>query len=71
MSNMEDDGVQYCVVVNYEEQFSIWPAGRGTPEGWKAVGEPGPKAKCLEYIERTWTDMRPRSLREKMEQQST
>jgi MbtH protein len=68
MSNMEDNEVRYFVVMNHEEQYSIWPASRAIPAGWTAVGEPGSKAACLEYVERTWTDMRPRGLREKMEQ---
>lgn len=62
----EDRGV-YCVVVNDEEQYSIWPVGRDIPNGWRSVGPQGPKAECLEYIERVWTDMRPASLRRAME----
>jgi MbtH protein len=69
LSANEDNGIPYCVVINHEEQYSIWRAGRPIPAGWTAVGEPGPKSQCLEYIERHWTDMRPRSLREQMERQ--
>jgi len=57
----------YKVVVNKEEQYSIWPADRETPLGWKDTGKSGAKAECLAYIEEVWTDMRPLSLREAME----
>ncbi|WP_434444290.1 MbtH family protein [Lentzea sp. E54] len=53
----------YRVVVNDEEQYSIWPEGREVPAGWRVVREAAPKADCLEYIEEVWTDMRPLSLR--------
>lgn len=56
------------VVVNHEEQYSIWPADRETPDGWREVGVSGDKEKCLAYIEEHWTDMRPLSLRKQMEQ---
>lgn len=52
------------VVVNDEEQYSIWPAGREVPAGWRRVGVEGTKEECLDHIERVWTDMRPRSVRE-------
>jgi MbtH protein len=54
------------VVVNDEEQYSLWPAERHLPAGWRAAGMSGPKAECLQYIERVWTDMRPLSLRRRM-----
>lgn len=57
----------YRVVVNDEEQYSIWPAHRESPPGWYDAGFEGTKAECLRYIEIVWTDMRPKSLREKME----
>lgn len=63
----EDDTV-YKVVVNAEEQYSIWPADRENPLGWRDAGKSGTKRECLEWIEEVWTDMRPRSLRERMEQ---
>ena len=59
---------EYRVVMNEEEQYSIWPARRDLPAGWKAVGKTGPKAECLAYIEEVWTDMRPLSLRRFHEQ---
>jgi MbtH protein len=63
---MFDDDRDYEVVRNYEDQYSIWPAGLAIPAGWQAVGRSGPKAECLAYITSVWTDMRPRSLREAM-----
>jgi MbtH protein len=65
----EDDQTIYLVVVNHEEQYSIWPEYRALPAGWNAVGKPGKKADCLAYIEQVWTDMRPLSLRKFMEAQ--
>jgi MbtH protein len=61
-----EDTTIYTVVMNHEEQHSIWPADRELPLGWSAVGKTGLKAECLAYIEEVWTDMRPRSLRERM-----
>ncbi len=63
-----EDTTIYKVVVNHEEQYSIWPADRDNPLGWSDVGKIGPKAACLEYIKEVWTDMRPLSLRKKMEE---
>jgi len=60
---------QLRVVVNEEEQYSIWPIHREIPQGWRDTGKSGTKAECLEYIRDVWTDMRPLSLRRKMEQQ--
>jgi MbtH protein len=59
----DDDEVVYTVVVNHEEQYSIWPSDRELPLGWKDVGKTGKKAECLEFIRGVWTDMRPLSLR--------
>lgn len=53
----------YKVVVNPEEQYSIWPADREPPPGWRDTGQSGSKADCLAYIKDVWTDMRPLSLR--------
>ncbi len=54
---------QYSVVINHEEQYSIWPTERKTPTGWKAIGFVGNKKQALRYIEEVWTDMRPLSSR--------
>ena len=64
----QEDTTIYKVVVNQEEQYSIWPADRELPLGWRDAGKSGPKAECLEYIKEVWTDMRPLSLRKKMEE---
>lgn len=53
----------YKVVVNHEEQYSIWPADRENPLGWVDEGKSGTRDKCLDYIEEIWTDMRPLSVR--------
>ena len=62
-----EDTTIYNVVVNHEEQYSIWPEDREIPLGWKVEGKSGPKQECLDHINEVWTDMRPLSLREKME----
>jgi MbtH protein len=62
----EEDGRQYKVVVNDEEQYSIWPSDRENPPGWRDAGKAGAKDDCLAYIKEVWTDMRPLSLRRKM-----
>ncbi len=66
--NEEEDTTIYKVVVNHEEQYSIWPADRQNPLGWRDISQSGPKAECLAYIEKVWTDMRPLSLRKQMEE---
>ncbi len=67
----QDDTTVYTVVINHEEQYSIWQADREIPMGWKAVGKTGNKQECLDYIEEVWTDMRPLSLRKQMEEEGT
>ena len=62
------DEQAYKVVVNHEEQYSIWPAHKENPLGWKDGGLSGTKAACLEHINQIWTDMRPLSLRKKLEE---
>ena len=61
-----EDTTIYTVVVNHEEQYSIWPADRELPLGWREAGTQGSKAACLAYIKGVWTDMRPLSLRQTM-----
>jgi MbtH protein len=61
----ESDSRTYAVVVNDEEQYSIWLADREPPAGWRTVGKTGAKSECLAYIQEVWTDMRPRSLRDR------
>lgn len=62
----EEDTRTYKVVLNHEEQYSIWLADRENPLGWNDAGKSGTKAECLEYIKDVWIDMRPLSLRKKM-----
>lgn len=61
------DDITFVVVVNHEEQYSIWPDYKAIPAGWTDTGKRGPKAECLAYIDEVWTDMRPASLRRHME----
>ncbi len=62
----QDDIATYKVVLNHEEQYSIWPADRDNAPGWRDEGTKGPKAECLAHIREIWTDMRPLSLRKAM-----
>lgn len=62
------DATIYKVVMNHEEQYSIWPEYKENPLGWMHVGKVGPKPECLAYIKEVWTDMRPLSLRKRMEE---
>ena len=64
----EEDNTIYQVVVNQEEQYSIWPEYKEIPNGWRAVGPKAHKQECLKYITNMWTDMRPLSLRQQMQQ---
>jgi MbtH protein len=69
MANAEgEDTTIYRAIVNDEEQYSIWPADRQIPLGWKDTGKSGLKPAVLAYIEEVWTDMRPLSLRKKMQE---
>jgi MbtH protein len=63
-----EDKTEYVVVVNHEEQYSIWPVARDIPVGWRDAGKRGLKKDCLAYVEEVWTDMRPLSLRKQMEE---
>ncbi len=63
-----EDNTIYKVVLNHEEQYSIWPAHKENALGWEDAGKEGKKDACLEYINEVWTDKRPKSLREKMAQ---
>ncbi|AMY20386.1 MbtH family protein [Rhodococcus kroppenstedtii] len=64
----DDEDGRFYVLVNDEDQHSLWPTFAEVPQGWRVVfGEESRKA-CLEYVEQNWTDMRPRSLREAMEE---
>ena len=64
----EEDQTIYKVVLNHEEQYSIWPTDRENALGWRDAGKSGLKTECLAYIKEVWTDMRPLSLRKRMEE---
>ena len=67
MTSSDDaDTTSYDVVVNHEEQYSIWPTNRKIPTGWRPVGKQGTKSECLAYVKEVWIDMRPLSLRRQM-----
>ena len=65
-SDEQEETTIYKVVLNHEEQYSIWPAERENPLGWRDAGKSGSKSECLDYIKEVWTDMRPLSLRKQM-----
>ena len=64
-TNEADSRPLFLVVLNLEEQYSIWPENREIPAGWKPVGPPRSREDCLAFIKEVWTDMRPLSLRNK------
>ena|ERR1700720_2435263 len=66
-----EDTKIYNVVVNEEDQYSIWPLDKNIPAGWREVGRRGSKQECLNHINEVWTDMRPLSLRKRMENMET
>lgn len=55
---------EYRVVINIEDQYSIWPTCKEIPPGWSDVGKVGPKQECLDYVKEVWVDMRPKSLKD-------
>ncbi|MCY0386842.1 MbtH family NRPS accessory protein [Robbsia sp. Bb-Pol-6] len=65
-----DDDTDFRVVVNDEEQYSIWPDYKAMPAGWREAGKSGKKPECLAWIDEVWTDMRPLSLRRAMAAQA-
>jgi len=68
MSMFDDDAERlYTVLVNEEEQFSLWPLEKSIPKGWRPAGKEGTRAECARYVDEVWTDMRPLSLRRKMD----
>jgi len=66
MSTTNAQEETYLVVVNEEMQYSIWQEKKPLPAGWNFAGKKGTKAECLGYVDEVWTDMRPKSLRERM-----
>ncbi len=59
----DHEEIKYKVVVNHEEQYSIWPLESKVPLGWEELPESGSQDECLSYIKKVWTDMRPLSIR--------
>ena len=68
MNEGDKEDSKYKVVVNHEEQYSIWIANRANPPGWRDAAKSGTKSECLAYIKEVWTDMRPLSLRNRMDE---
>ncbi len=67
--SFDSEDMIFRVVMNHEEQYSIWPEYKDIPAGWREAGKTGTKKECLDYIETVWTDMRPLSLRQYMDSQ--
>jgi MbtH protein len=67
LGDEREDTRPYVVVVNHEEQYSIWFAERPLPPGWHSCEKTGTKRECLDYIKEVWTDMRPLSVRRRMD----
>ncbi|HZG08294.1 MAG TPA: MbtH family NRPS accessory protein [Allosphingosinicella sp.] len=66
MDDEETEGT-FCVLVNEEGQYSLWPEFKSIPAGWSGVGHSGSREACMAYVDAHWLDMRPRSLREQMD----
>jgi MbtH protein len=66
-----DDDARYQVLRNDEDQYSLWPADLDVPAGWNQVGKEGTMDECSAYVDEVWTDMRPRSLRERMDAEAS
>ena len=66
----DDDTGSFLVLINDEEQHSLWPIFADIPAGWRTVFGEASRAACLEYIEQNWTDIRPKSLRERLAQEA-
>ncbi|MFG5382291.1 MbtH family protein [Yoonia sp. R2-816] len=64
---MDDERIEYQVLVNHEEQYSLWPSFKEVPKGWEQVGPVGSKEACLAWVEEVWTDITPLSVRRQLE----
>jgi MbtH protein len=69
VSDESEDRKSYIVLINDEEQYSLWPKGKAIPAGWRHTGKEGSQAECSQYVDQVWTDMRPLSLRKWMQSQ--
>ena len=67
--SLDNPNTTFSVVVNSEEQYSIWPEYKDIPAGWNEAGKQGNKEECLSWIKDNWTDMRPKSLQDAMANQ--
>jgi MbtH protein len=67
LNEQNEDTRVYVVLINDEEQYSLWPRNQDVPAGWRSVDVSGSKEECMKYVDETWTDMRPKSLRQKMD----
>lgn len=65
---MDDERFEFMILVNHEEQYSLWPTFKDIPTGWKQIGPVGTKAECLAYVEAVWTDITPLSVRKALEE---
>jgi MbtH protein len=63
----QDDRTVYKVLINHEEQYSLWPDELELPLGWRETGKRGSKDECVAYVDEVWTDMRPLSLRKQLD----
>jgi uncharacterized protein YbdZ (MbtH family) len=71
MSNpFDDEDGRFLVLVNDENQHSLWPTFADVPAGWRKVFGEASRAECLDYVNENWTDLRPQSLRDAMESDS-
>ena len=70
MSYFDREDGTFKVLVNHEEQYSLWPEFKAIPGGWRDTGVTGNKQHCLDHVAKTWTDMRPLSLRQFMAEQA-
>ena len=66
---MDDERIEYQVLVNHEEQYSLWPTFKAIPNGWRQVGPVGTKEECLAYVEEVWADITPLSVRKRLEEE--
>jgi MbtH protein len=67
MFSDDDDRIRtYVVLINHEEQYSLWPSHKSIPAGWSSTGISGAKAECTEYVDRVWTDITPLSVRKRL-----
>jgi uncharacterized protein YbdZ (MbtH family) len=64
----DDDNGRFYVLVNDEEQFSLWPVFAEVPAGWRIVHGEASRAECVDYVDQNWTDIRPKTLRERLAQ---